>query len=269
MKIIFPHFKDLSKNNTLKDKHFEIVRAMMCEKLISINNNPELTNDLIKEHLHLDQDETSFYVNEKANDCIIVTFKFNLFELFNCEFELPIYVYYNEDGQQSHYSAQYKGDLLDSTLINYLNLNHFNKDPSQLEFHLQKDYYGSAYAIKQKNWVVLIALRKFVSMTYFFDQDHKVFRKTFEIKHLGKSSGTSYSLNSNGDIDAEMMLLRFTKHIMNVKADVDSSFFDYNNLNFEDNNWFKVVNKSFYDNLNGENKVGFMDYLKLIEMMEI
>lgn len=269
MKLYFPHFEDLYTNNKLKDKHFEIVRAMMCEKLIAINNNPNLTKELIEEHLHLEKNETSFYSSEKTKDCMTITFKFNLFELFDCEFELPIYVYYGENGQQTHYSALYKGDSLDSTLINYLNLNHFNKEGNELEFHLQKDFYGSAYAIKQKHWVMLLAIRKISNMTYFFDKDHKICRKTFEIKQLVKSSATSYSLDSNGDIATEAMLLRFTKHVMNRKAEVDSSFFDPETINLEDNNWFKVVNKSFYDNLNGVNKVAFIDYLKLIEMIEI
>jgi hypothetical protein len=269
MKLYFPNFEELSKNNKLKDKHFEIVRAMMCEKLIAINNNPNLTKELIKEHLDLVKDETSFYVSGKSSDCIVITFKFNLFELFNCEFELPIYVYYNEKGQQTHYSALYKGESFESTLINHLNLNHFNKEGNELEFHLQKDYYGSAYAIKQKHWVILLHLRKMSSMTYFFDKNHKICRKTFELKNIVKSNATSYSLNSNGDVASELMLLRFTKHVMNVKEEVDSSFFDPKNIDLEDNNWFKVVNKSFYDNFNGDNKVAFMDYLKLIEMIEI
>jgi hypothetical protein len=89
------------------------------------------------------------------------------------------------------------------------------------------------------------------------------------LKNIVKSNATSYSLNSNGDVASELMLLRFTKHVMNVKAEVDSSFFDPKTINLEDNNWLKVVNKSFYDNLNGDNKVAFMDYLKLIEMIEI
>ena len=269
MKLYFPHFKDLSMNNKLKDKHFEIIRAMMCEKLIAINNNPNLTKELIEEHLDLVKDETSFDVCGKSSDCILITFKFNLFELFECEFDLPIYVYYNEKGQQTHYSALYKGDSLDSTLINYLNLNHFNKDNNELEFYLQKDFYGSAYAIKQKHWVILLHLRKISNMTYFFDKDHKICRKTFELKNIVKSNSTSYSLHFNGDVESEMMLLRFTNHIMKVKKDVDSSFFDYENFNLDDNNWLKIVNKSFYDNFNGDNKVAFMDYLKLIEMIEI
>lgn len=269
MKLYFPHFEDLSMNNSLKDKHFEIIRAMMCQKLIAINNNPNLTKELIEEHLHLVKDETSFHINEKASDCIVITFKFNIFELFNCEFNLPIYVYYDEKGQQTHYSALYKGDSRDSTLINYLNLNHFNKEGNELEFQLQKDFYGSTYAIKQKYWVMLLAIRRISNMTYFFDKDHKICRKKFELKHLVKSTTSSYSLNSNGDVESELMLLRFTKHVMNVKADVDLSFFDPKNIDLEDNNWFKVVNKSFYDNLNGVNKVAFMDYLKLIEMIEI
>jgi hypothetical protein len=269
MKLYFPHFEDLSTNNKIKDKHFEIIRAMMCEKLIAINNNPNLTKELIEEHLHLVKDETSFYVSEKASDCIIITFKFNLFELFDCEFDLSMYVYYDDTGQQTHYTAQYKGDLMESTLINYLNLNHFNNGANQLEFYIQKDYYGSTYAIKQKHWVILLHLRKIANMTYFFDKDHKICRKTFELKNIVKSSGTSYSLNSNGDVETEMMLLRFTKHVMNVKSEVDSSFFNPKTINLEDNNWFKVVNNSFYDNFNGDNKVAFMDYLKLIEMIEI
>lgn len=105
-------------------------------------------------------------------------------------------------------------------------------------------------------------------MTYFFDRDHKICRKTFEIKQLGASKGTSYSLNSNGDIESEIMLLNFAKHIVNTKEEVDSSFFDHTILNVEDNQWLKVVNKSFYDNFNGENKIAFIDYLKLIEMIE-
>lgn len=269
MKLFFPHFKELSTNKKLKDKHFEIVRSMMCEKLISINNNPELTPELIEEHLHLEKESTYFSISEKKDDFITVTFKFNLFELFDCEFELPIYVYYDEKGQQTHYSALYKGESLNSTLINHLNLNHFNKESNELEFHLQKDFYGSAYAIKQKHWVMLLAIRKMSNMTYFFDKDHKICRKTFELKHLVRSNATSYSLNSNGDVATEVMLLRFTKHVMNMKAEVDSSFFNHENIDLEDNNWFKVVNKSFYDNFNGDNKVAFMDYLKLIEMMEI
>lgn len=267
MKLFFPHFKELSTNNKLKDKHFEIVRTLMCRKLASINNNPQLTPELIEEHLHLEKDETSFYVSEKADDCIIITFKFNLFELFDCEFDLPIYVYYDAKGQQTNYSAQYKCDLTSPKLINHLNLNHFNKD-HKLEFYLQEDYYGAAYSIKHNNWVNIIKLRKLTSMTYFFDKEHKICRKTFEIKQLGTSKGTSYSLNSNGDIASEIMLLNFAKHIVNIKEDVDSSFFDHTSLNLEDNQWLKVVNKSFYENFNGENKVAFIDYLKLIEMIE-
>ena len=106
-------------------------------------------------------------------------------------------------------------------------------------------------------------------MTYFFDKDHKICRKTFVLKNIVKSNSISYSLHSNGDVESEMMLLRFTNHIMKVKKDVDSSFFDYENFNLDDNNWLKIVNKSFYDNFNGDNKVAFMDYLKLIEMIEI
>lgn len=269
MKLFFPHYEDLSTNKKLKDTHFEIVRTMMCEKLIAINNNPNLTKSLIEEHLDLVKKETFFNVSEKNTDCIVITFKFNLFELFNCEFELPIYVYYDEKGQQTHYSAQYNGESRDSTLINYLNLNHFNKEGAELEFYLQKDYYGSSYAIKQKHWVMLLSIRKISNMIYFFDKDHEICRKKFELKHLMKPMTTSYTLNSNGDIASELMLLRFTKHVLNVKAEVDSSFFDPKNIELEDNNWFKVVNKSFYDNFNGDNKVAFIDYLKLIEMMEI
>lgn len=273
MKLFFPHFKELSTNKKLKDKHFEIVRAMMCEKLISINNNPELTKDLIEEHLHLEKEETSFSISEKKDDFITVTFKFNLFELFDCEFELPIYIHYDEKGRQNNYTSYYTGNSRESTLIKHLNLNNFNNENDELSFYLQKDFKGAAYSIKKKNWIILLHLRKVTHMTYFFDKDHKICRKSFELRNLGANKGelqgASYSVNADSNIETELMLLRYTKHILNEKQEVDSSFFNSENLNLEDTYWFKVINTSFYDNWNGDNKVAFMDYLKLIEMMEI
>lgn len=280
MKLFFPHYKELSTQQKLKARHFEIVRALMLEKLISINNNPNLTNDMLKEHLHLEENKTAFYANEKTKDFIEITFTFNLFELFDCCFDLKIYVHYDETGRQTHYTPHYKEDKtkhIDTKLSNHLNINHFKNDGMKLEFYILDVDSDTSYSlikdhcfrtpevsnnIKNKTYFIN-------SMDYFFDKDHRICRKTFETKKFGNECGIKYYLNEYGQPEYELLLIKFVNHIYNVKEDIDDSFLNYESVNFEDTHWFKVVNKSFYDNLNGQNRIAFLDYLKLIEMLEI
>lgn len=276
MKLFFPHYKELSTKEMLKPRHFQIMHALMCEKLNAINNNPDITMELIQEHLHLEESETSFYANEKTKDCITITFTFNLYELFDCRFEMPIYVHYDENGRQTHYSSNYEGGTSETGLIKHLNIDHFNDPSMTLNFYLDMEFGGSTYVLVKKNCfktpdlIDKIKAKTYYSnsMCYFFDKEHKLCKKSFETKKVLEGRSSNYYVDDFGTPQSELLLVSFVNHVNSIKTDVDTSFLDYASIDFEDTHWFKSVNKIFYDNFNGPNKVAFMDYLKLIEMIE-
>ena len=175
-----------------------------------------------------------------------------------------------------HIIVLYEGGQSETGLIKHLNIDHFNDPSMNLNFYLDTDLTDSIYSLIKKHCFktpdLLDKIKKQQfhanSMTYFFDKDHKICKKNFETKNFLESSGVKYYLDDYGTPENELLLIKFVNHVNAMKTDVDASILDYSSIDFENRNWFKIVNKIFYENLNGPNKVAFMDYLKLIEMIE-
>jgi hypothetical protein len=280
-KLEFPHLDTIFKlklndeddftsalYHQLDNSHFETLHHLMADKLIALNNNPFYTPDMIKEHLDLKRSAT--YINvSRDKDILKFHYDFNLFELFDFEMKILLQVYYTADGIPKNYTSHYLETDCDALLLNKFNINHFMDNSSKLEFSLFENKSDSLYTLSKSHYIDITRLNKqVVTLKYQFNTDHKVVVRHFETKDLFKKETVGYPTKGYKDINIELLLVKFINHVIAVKQEVDSSFLNFNEVDFHNPDWFKVIEKNFSDNMAGTKRVAFLDYLKLIDMIE-
>lgn len=272
MKLTFPDYDELKNSHSFNAEFLHRIHSMMCEKILNMNRNESLTRELIEEHLHLNNEETSiiFPIDKKE---AIASFHFNFFELFNSEFDLKIHIYYDKDGKALNYTATHEESLNgDSSLMENLKLNTFNKTNYELIFHLQKNYHGESYCLKARHHIRVGDMQAItLQLTYHFDNNHEIFKKTVESKYLfnnKRKDNSKYTIEGLITAENELLLLNFMFNIVNFKSDIDPSYINYNDVNFQSYYWFKVIQRSFEYNMKEDRRVSFLDYLTVLEMLK-
>lgn len=273
MKLTFPHYDELKGTHAFSADFLHRIKSMMCEKILHINRNPSLTRALIEEHLHLNNEDTSIFFPDDKKE-IIASLSFNLFELFDCEFDLKIHIYYDKDGKVLNYTATYGATSNDdSRLMENLNLDSFNNNTYELFFHLQKSYHGESYSLKTRHHIQLgdMQAMMILHLTYHFDSNHEIFKKTVEVKHIFKNKrkdNSKYTIEGLITVENELLLLNFMFNIINLKAEIDSSYINHDDVNLESYYWFKVIQRSFEYNMQENRRVAFLDYLTVLAMLK-
>jgi len=272
MKLNFPHYDELKSLHTFNEDFLHRINSMMCEKILHINKNPLLTKELVEEHLHLDNEETTIVFPIGKKEAIAV-FSFNLFELVDCQFEIRLHIYYDKEGKTLNYTATHEESLNgDSRLMEYLKLNQFNKDNYELTFHLQKNYHGESYCLKTRHHIRMGDMQAMtLHLTYHFDQEHNIFKKTVESKYLlnnKRKDNSKYTIEGLINVENELLLLSFIFNIVNLKSEIDPSYINYDDVNFQSYYWFKVIQRSFEYNMKEDRRVAFLDYLTVLEMLK-
>jgi len=263
MKIEFPHYEAICQDSTLATNNKEIIRSLMCEKLIQMNNNKKMTREYIEKNLTFDVNKVRLFNNKEL--CAVEY----LFQLETVTMRLTVYINFNREGIYRDWNAQYLGSSVNNKLMNLLNINHFEDSYSRLDFSLST-YKGDEtnYQII-KEYDIKIAespLNKNI-VKYSFNKNHVMFLRGFEYKNANYS--TNYSFAGYEKFETELMLLKFVKHVTKEREHVDPSFFNHTNFDFSKQDWFEKVEKVFFRNLTGDKRTAFLDYMKLIDMIEI
>lgn len=267
MNLFFPNYEDFKTNKLIKDRHYEIIFEMFSKKLMLMNNNPNLNNEDILKNLILKKENTSFYIS--SNYKTFISLKFN-FTFFDCNIYLPMHVYYDETGKNTHYLSSYEGLSKEKYLKEILNINHFKNENDCLHFSLNDNHLDYIYKIKKDNHIKNpLNTNLLIELTYCFDKDHKVIRKVFESKDFKKNQSISYSLDAFNNFKTETMFLIYLKHILKEKENVDPIYINYSEINFNDSNWMNQIEEDYRKRLNRENNDLFLTNLNILEMIEI
>jgi hypothetical protein len=266
MKIKFPDYECFKEQQTLSSGQVDVILDLLSKKLEVINRNDELNYINIKENLTMTDYKFTFFKGHKE----FVHIKLNL-TFFKVDIELPVYVYYNSEGVMNQCMSTYTSKYYNQDLLELLNLNHFNDDYSILEFDLEDNNSENViYSIIKYNDIKTPAWpENMTTLKYRFNKYHKIEFKVFENKSRSQNCATSYGIYPFEKIESEIMFLNFLKHVMKERGNVDTAFLDFNTIDFYDVNWMKTLNKSFFNNLTGEKRTAFLNYLTVIDMMTI
>lgn len=263
MTIKFPNYEDICKDSTLVNEHTEKVKELVCQKIISLNNNKTLSANDIESNLNLKSVDVKIL---KTTDFCVVDY---LFELNNIPIKIPLHINFNKSGIFTHWHASYHGSSFDHNLENLLNINHFNDNLTWLRFSLNM-YEGDDWnydLIRERDIRIPDDPHNRVILKYCFNTNHVMYMRRFEQRVQNQS--TSYCFEGYEKFETELMLLKFVKHIVKDKESADSSFINYKDLDFSKADWFKKVEKMFKNNLISDKRSAFLDYMKLIDMIEI
>jgi len=266
MSLTFSNHYELEKFPNLTDNQKDILQSMLCDKFAIMNNNPKLNKEIIKENVKIINTNTNFYKSKEY-----VTF--NLYvKFFDFTFCLAVNAYFNNSGQYTQWLSYYEGDPRYPEIMNILNINHFKDDRSHLEFSLKDDSINEVYTIIKLNDVKLPDYpKKRLKLKYYFNKNHTVHCKSFEtVNYTVNGAGTSsYSIDGFEKVSSEILFLSFLRHITNAQEHTDIGFIDYNTFNFDDTYWAKKAHATFFRLLTGDKRVAFLDYMKMIDMINI
>lgn len=260
MCLSFPNYDELVSNpNIAKDQEGKVL-GLLCDKFEKMNNNQNITNEDIQKNLGIYGTTTQFY---NSKDYCTINFAVNFFD---CYIVIPVHLYFNQHGQYNRWHSDYKGSTHDLSLMTLLNINHFNDNHSKLEFSLEPD--PTVYEITKENYIKTPEHPRIrTTLKYRFDINHKVYLRGFESKTNNSSS--NYSMEGFDKFETELMFLKFIKHVTTEKEAVDSSFIDYNKIDFTQSEWMREVHKHFFRSLTGDKRTAFLDYMNVIDMIAI
>lgn len=267
MKIKFPDYAYFKEQQTLSSEQAEAIHDLLSKKLVIINRSEELNHINIKENLIMTDYKFTFFKGHKEFIHIKFTFSF-----FKIDIELPVFVYYTSEGVMNQCMSTYTSKYYNQDLLELLNLNHFKDDDySILEFDLEENNDEKIiYTLIKLNEIKTPAWpENITTLKYRFNKYHKVEFKVFENKSRSQNCTSSYGMDAFEKIESEIMFLNFLKHVMKERENVDTAFLDFNAIDFHNVNWMKTVNKIFFNNLIGEKRTAFLNYLTVIDMMTI
>lgn len=267
MNLFFPNYEDFKTNKLIKDRHYEIVFEMFSKKLMLMNNNTNLNNEDILKNLILKKENTSFHIPSNYQTFISLSFHFSFFD---CNIYLPLHVYYDDNGKNTHYLSNCKSLLREIPFKDILNIDHFKNTGDYLQFDLNDNHLDYIYKIKKDNHIKNpLNPKLLIELTYCFDKDHKVIRKVFESKDFKKNQSDSYSMDAFDNIKAETMFLIYIQHIFREKENVDPVYINYSEINFNDSNWMKKIEEEYRKRLNSKNNDLFLTNLNILEMIAL
>jgi hypothetical protein len=263
MYLSFPNYEELSSNPNLAKDQEGKVWELLYEKFVKMNNNPNITDEDIQSNLGIYGTTTKFY---NTKDYCTVNFAVNFFD---CYIVIPVHLYFNQHGKYNRWHSTYMGSKNDLSLMNLLNINHFNDDLSKLEFSLDEDANNkTVYEIIKENYIKTPEYPKIrTTLKYRFDTEHKVYLRGFESKINNSSS--NYSMEGFEKFETELMFLKFVKHVITERDSVDSAFINYNDIDFTKSEWMREVHKHFFRSLTGDKRTAFLDYMNVIDMIAI
>lgn len=263
MDLSFPNYNELKHNPSLAKDQEGRVWTLLCDKFEKMNNTPTLSRETIENNLCIYGTTTKFF---NSNDYATVSFAI---KFFDCCIVIPVHLYFNEDGQYNRWHSIYRGSIHDLSLMDFLNINHFKDKHSKLEFSLKPDKSNqTVYEIIKESYIITQEHPKIQTvLKYSFDCEHNVHLRGFESKQHNSSS--NYSMGGFDKFETELMFLKFIKHVAIEKEKVDPDFLNYDLIDFKQTNWLSYVCKDFENNLIGEKRTAFLDYMKVIDMMII
>lgn len=263
MYLTFPNHDELLKNPNLAKNQEGKVWELLCEKFEKMNNNPEITAEDIKKNLGIYGTTTSFY---GSKDFCTVNFAVSLFD---CKIMIPVHLYFNQQGKYNEWHSTYTGSSTDTSLMDLLNINHFNDNCSRLDFSLKPDTTNTTvYEIVKVDYIKTPEYPKIrTNLKYRFDCHHKVYLRGFETKMNNSSS--NYSMVGFEKFATDLMFLKFLKHVTIEGDNVDPAFLNYSAIDFTQSEWMREVYKDFFRSLTGDKRTAFLDYMNVIDMMAI
>lgn len=263
MAIKFPNYEDICNDSTSVNEAAAKVKERICQKIIAINNNKALSARDIERNLDLKHIDVQIL---KTKDfCVVYYF----FELYNVGIKISLHINFDKNGDFTRWHAHYSGSNLKHDLENLLNINHFNDTLSYLQFSLNI-YEGDEYNYelrRERDIRIPDDPHARVFIKYSFNADHVMYMRGFEQR--GQNQSTSYCFEGYEKFETELMLLKFVKHVVKDKESANTFFVNYKDLDFSKADWFKKVEKMFMHNLISDKRAAFLDYMKLIDMIEI
>lgn len=247
---------------------YQYFQDLFLNKLIEINNNPDISSDDFIDNVKIATLKTNFLYTTRYTEYSIVNFNI-FFVVFGIDIELSLSLQYDEQGKFSTLKMHYGGLDTSFFMIKVLGLDFFKYNQALLNFPVIDDSQTDLYSILLIGKMNYVSNSNIISLTYGFDNTHTLVTKHVHISRRAGSVKKQLSVIS--DVPTELLFIDFVNYLVAKKDDFDNQFCDYKKLHLPvdvwiDVDWLIVLQERFLFLLSSNQRDHFIDYLKVIEM---
>lgn len=247
---------------------YQYFQDLFLNKLIEINNNPDISSDDFIDNVKIATLKTNFLYTTRYTEYSIVNFSL-FFVVFGIDIELSLSLQYDEQGKFSNLKMHYGGLDTSFFMIKVLGLDFFKYNQALLNFPVIDDSQTDLYSILLIGKMNYVSNSNIITLTYGFDNTHSLVTKHVHISRRAGSVKKQLSVIS--DVPTELLFIDFVNYLMDRKDDFDNQFCNYKQLHLPvdvwiEVDWLIVLQERFLFLLSSNQRDHFIDYLKVIEM---